>query len=52
MNEDKIYYGGEEYIRKEAMVQWLDKKMREFASAGCFKKVQAYQSTLDKINSL
>ena len=63
---DKIIIEGETYIRKDALIEWLrkeyetvswyDEKMRhvtrcvgDTSSSG---KAQAYQSVIDKLNSM
>ena len=44
--------GGLEYIRKDALMEWLNKKLQESADRLDFHANQAYSEMIDKLNSL
>ena len=41
-----------EYIRKDALMEWLNKKLQESADRLDFHANQAYAEVIDKLNSL
>ena len=44
--------GGLEYIRKDALIEMLNKKLQESADRLDFHANQAYAEVIDKLNSL
>jgi hypothetical protein len=42
----------EEYIRKDALLKWANKKLQESADRLDFHANQAYTEVIDKLNSL
>ena len=44
--------GAEEYIRKDALVEFLNEKLQESADRLDFRTNKAYAEVLDKLNSL
>lgn len=44
--------GGLEYIRKDALLKWANKKLQESADRLDFHANQAYAEVIDKLNSL
>ena len=46
------FAGGDEYIRKDALLEWVNKKLQESAERLDFHANQAYGELTDKLNLL
>ena len=50
--DENANYGGEQYIRKDALIEWLNRMLEISAQSLEFQRNYAYGKVIDKLNEM